>query len=344
MGPHGLPLIGRADWNDCLNLNCFSTNPNDSFQTCTNKEGKNAESVMIAEMFVYVTPDYVQMCRLMGEEEEAKRAEDAAAKMEAQICNAAWDGEWYVRAFDDAGRKIGSKECEEGKIFIESQGFGTMAKIGKDKGYPEKSLDSVKKYLDSKYGIVILDPPYREYHVELGEVSSYPPGYKENGGIFCHNNPWVIIGEVVNGRPQDAFEHYKKIAPAYLEDISEIHRTEPYVYAQMIAGKTARRFGEAKNSWLTGTAAWNFVTLSQYLCGLRPTWKGLEVEPRLPEHVKNAQLVRKFQGVTYNINVINKKNDGAVSIVVTNGKADVDGTIVKAQAGQKEVSLEVTVG
>ena len=344
MGPHGLPLIGRADWNDCLNLNCFSTNPNDSFQTCTNKEGKNAESVMIAEMFVYVTPDYVQMCRLMGEEEEAKRAEDAAAKMEAQICNAAWDGEWYVRAFDDAGRKIGSKECEDGKIFIESQGFGTMAKIGKDKGYPEKSLDSVKKYLDSKYGIVILDPPYREYHVELGEVSSYPPGYKENGGIFCHNNPWVIIGEVVNGRPQDAFEHYKKIAPAYLEDISEIHRTEPYVYAQMIAGKTARRFGEAKNSWLTGTAAWNFVTLSQYLCGLRPTWKGLEVEPRLPEHVKNAQLVRKFQGVTYKINVINKKNDGAVSIVVTNGKADVDGTIVKAQAGQKEVSLEVTIG
>jgi cellobiose phosphorylase len=344
MGPHGLPLIGRADWNDCLNLNCFSTNPNDSFQTCTNKEGKNAESVMIAEMFVYVTPDYVQMCRLMGEEEEAKRAEDAAAKMEAQICNAAWDGEWYVRAFDDAGRKIGSKECEDGKIFIESQGFGTMAKIGKDKGYPEKSLDSVKKYLDSKYGIVILDPPYREYHVELGEVSSYPPGYKENGGIFCHNNPWVIIGEVVNGRPQDAFEHYKKIAPAYLEDISEIHRTEPYVYAQMIAGKTARRFGEAKNSWLTGTAAWNFVTLSQYLCGLRPTWKGLEVEPRLPEHVKNAQLVRKFQGVTYKINVINKKNDGAVSIVVTNGKADVDGTIVKAQAGQKEVSREVTIG
>ncbi|MBO4546200.1 MAG: glycosyl transferase, partial [Treponema sp.] len=183
-----------------------------------------------------------------------------------------------------------------------------------------------------------------EYHVELGEVSSYPPGYKENGGIFCHNNPWVIIGEVVNGRPQDAFEHYKKIAPAYLEDISEIHRTEPYVYAQMIAGKTARRFGEAKNSWLTGTAAWNFVTLSQYLCGLRPTWKGLEVEPRLPEHVKTAQLVRKFQGVTYKISVQNKKNDGPVSIVVTNGKADVNGTIVKAQAGQKEVSLEVVVG
>ena len=342
LGPHGLPLIGRADWNDCLNLNCFSTDPNDSFQTCTNKEGKNAESVMIAQMFVYVTPDYAAMCRLMGDEAEAKRAEDLAAKMEAQICNVAWDGEWYVRAFDDAGRKIGSSECEDGKIFIESQGFGTMAKIGKDKGYPEKSLDSVKKHLDSKYGIVILDPPYKEYHVELGEVSSYPPGYKENGGIFCHNNPWVIIGEVVNGRPQDAFEHYKKIAPAYLEDISEIHRTEPYVYAQMIAGKTARRFGEAKNSWLTGTAAWNFVTLSQYLCGLRPTWQGLEVEPRLPEHVKTAELIRKFRGVTYNITVENNKNDGDIKLEVTGGTAN--GTIVKANDGVKEVSVKVIVG
>ncbi len=342
LGPHGLPLIGRADWNDCLNLNCFSTDPNDSFQTSTNKDGKNAESVMIAEMFVYVAPDYIQMCRIKGEEAEAKFAEDAAAKMEAQICKVAWDGEWYVRAFDDAGNKIGSKECEDGKIFIESQGFGTMAQIGKDKGYPEKSLDSVKKYLDSKYGIVILDPPYKNYHVELGEVSSYPPGYKENGGIFCHNNPWVIIGEVVNGRPQDAFEHYKKIAPAYLEDISEIHRTEPYVYAQMIAGKTARRFGEAKNSWLTGTAAWNFVTLSQYLCGLRPTYDGLMVEPRLPEHIKSAELTRKFRGVTYKITVENKKNDGKVVLEVEGGKAD--GTIVKANPGVKEVTVKAIIG
>ena len=342
LGPHGLPLIGRADWNDCLNLNCFSTDPNDSFQTSTNKDGKNAESVMIAEMFVYVAPDYIQMCRIKGEEAEAKFAEDAAAKMEAQICKVAWDGEWYVRAFDDAGNKIGSKECEDGKIFIESQGFGTMAQIGKDKGYPEKSLDSVKKYLDSKYGIVILDPPYKNYHVELGEVSSYPPGYKENGGIFCHNNPWVIIGEVVNGRPQDAFEHYKKIAPAYLEDISEIHRTEPYVYAQMIAGKTARRFGEAKNSWLTGTAAWNFVTLSQYLCGLRPTYDGLMVEPRLPEHIKSAELTRKFRGVTYKITVENKKNDGKVVLEVDGGKAD--GTIVKANPGVKEVTVKAIIG
>ena len=342
-GPHGLPLIGRADWNDCLNLNCFSTDPNDSFQTCTNKEGKNAESVMIAEMFVYVTPDYAAMCRLMGDEKEAEFAEKEAKKMEAAICDKGWDGEWYIRAYDDAGKKVGSNECKHGKIFIESQGFGTMAQIGKDKGYPEKSLDSVKKYLDSKYGICINWPAYQAYHVELGEVSSYPPGYKENGGIFCHNNPWVIIGEVVNGRPQDAFEHYKKIAPAYIEDISDVHRTEPYVYSQMIAGKEARRHGEAKNSWLTGTAAWNFVALSQYLCGIRPSWDGLVVEPRLPAHVKSAKITRKFRGVEYVINVKNNKNDGEVVVTVKNGGKST-GTLVKAAAGAKKVTVNVTVG
>lgn len=343
LGPHGLPLIGRADWNDCLNLNCFSTDPNDSFQTSTNKDGKNAESVMIAEMFVYVAPDYAAMCRIKGDEDEAKFAEEAAAKMEEQICKVAWDGEWYVRAFDDAGKKIGSKECEDGKIYIESQGFGTMAKIGADKGYPQKSLDSVKKHLDSKYGIVILDPPYKDYHVELGEVSSYPPGYKENGGIFCHNNPWVIIGEVVNGRPEDAFAHYKKIAPAYLEDISEIHRTEPYVYAQMIAGKEARRFGEAKNSWLTGTAAWNFVTLSRYICGFQPEYSGLRIEPRLPSEIKTAEFTRKFRGVNYRVSVQNKNNTGAVKLSVVGGKAEVDGNVVKAAPGESEVSINVVV-
>ena len=341
LGPHGLPLIGRADWNDCLNLNCFSTNPNDSFQTCTNKEGKNAESVMIAQMFVYVTPDYAAMCRIMGDEAEAKRAEELAAKMEEAICTVGWDGEWYLRAYDDFGNKIGSNECENGKIFIETQGFGTMAKIGKDKGYPEKSLDSVKKYLDSKYGIVILWPAYQDYHVELGEVSSYPPGYKENGGIFCHNNPWVIIGEIVNGRPQDGFEHYKKFAPAYVEEISEIHRVEPYVYCQMVAGKEARREGEGKNSWLTGTAAWNFVTLSQYICGLRPSHNGLEIEPRLPNHIKTAEITRVFRGVTYHITVENIKNDGHVKLEAKG--ALINGTVVKADAGVKDVYVKAII-
>ncbi|HRR02713.1 MAG TPA: glycosyl transferase [Treponemataceae bacterium] len=342
LGPHGLPLIGRADWNDCLNLNCFSTDPNDSFQTSTNKDGKNAESVMIAQMFVYAAPEYAAMCRMLGDEAEAKFAEEEAAKMAAKICEQGWDGEWYVRAYDDFGNKIGSKECEDGKIFIETQGFGSMAQIGADKGYPIKALDSVKKHLDTKYGIVLLDPPYKDYHVELGEVSSYPPGYKENAGIFCHNNPWVIIGEVKSGRPQNAWEYYKKIAPAFLEDISEIHRLEPYVYAQMVAGKAARRHGEAKNSWLTGTAAWNFVALSQWICGIRSEHQGLRVEPRLPAHVKNATITRTYRGCKYVIDIENRDPAGKIAVSVVSGGVSVHGTLVSP--GKSEVQLKVIVG
>lgn len=338
-GPHGLPLIGRADWNDCLNLNCFSSDPNDSFQTCTNKDGGNAESVMIAQMFVYVAPDYAAMCRITGDEQEALFAEQAARKMADKVCTAGWDGEWYLRAYDDAGTKIGSHECGDGKIFIETQGFGAMAQIGAESRFPEKALDSVKKYLDTKYGIVILDPPYRDYHIELGEVSSYPPGYKENGGIFCHNNPWVVIGEIKTGRPEQAWEYYTKIAPAFLEDISEIHRLEPYVYAQMIAGKAARRHGEAKNSWLTGTAAWNFVALSQWICGIRSEYEGLRIEPRLPAHIKNAVITRKFRGCTYTIHVENKNPARKISLAVVNGEGSVNGTLVQVKPGTKEITI-----
>lgn len=344
IGPHGLPLIGRADWNDCLNLNCFSKDPNDSFQTCTNKDGKNAESVMIAQMFVYVAPDYIAMSRAMGNEDEAQFAIKEAKKMVEQICKTGWDGEWYIRAYDDAGRKIGSKECEDGKIFIESQGFGAMAQVGAEQGLPIKALDSVKKHLDTKYGIVILDPPYKEYHLELGEVSSYPPGYKENAGIFCHNNPWIMIGEVASGRPDRAWEYYKKIAPSYLEDISEIHRLEPYVYAQMIAGKAASRHGEAKNSWLTGTAAWNFVFLSQWLCGIRAEYDGLTVEPRLPKHVKKATIIRKYRGVEYVLRVTNNKPDGAITLAIAEGKATISGTKILAAKKQTKVVVNVVVG
>jgi len=344
LGPHGLPLIGRADWNDCLNLNCFSMDPNDSFQTSTNKDGKNAESVMIAQMFVYVAPEYAAMCRLLGKEGEAKWAEKQAAKMADQICKTGWDGDWYVRAYDDFGNKIGSKECEDGKIFIETQGFGSMAQVGADKGYPLKALDAVKKHLDTEYGIVILDPPYKDYHIELGEVSSYPPGYKENAGIFCHNNPWIMIGEVKSGRPAHAWEYYKKIAPAYLEDISEIHRLEPYVYAQMIAGKAARRHGEAKNSWLTGTAAWNFVALSQWIVGIRSEYSGLRVEPRLPSHVKSATITRVYRGCTYVINVENRDPAGKIALTLASGNVKIDGTLVASGTKGSTVEIKAVVG
>ena len=344
LGPHKLPLIGRADWNDCLNLNCFSTEPGESFQTFGPSEGPNAESVFIAGMFVRYGKDYVEICRHRGLEDEAKLAEDAIAEMEKTVLNAGWDGEWFLRAYDHYKNKIGSKECEDGKIFIEPQGFCVMAEIGLKEGNCLKAMESVEKYLDTKYGIVLLQPPYHRYHVELGEISSYPPGYKENAGIFCHNNPWISIAETVVGRGNRAWQVYTRTCPAYIEDISEIHRTEPYVYSQMIAGKDAPNFGEAKNSWLTGTAAWTFLDVSQYILGIRPDYDGLTVDPCIPSTLDGFEAKRDFRGVTYHISVRNPKHvEKGVASMTVDGVA-VDGNMIPLPTGKTEVSVEVVMG
>ena len=281
-GPHNLPLIGRADWNDCLNLNCFSEHPGESFQTFGPSEGPVAESVFIAGMFVKYGEEYAQLAELLGDTAEAERARKEVKVMYDAILADGWDGEWFVRAYDAYSNKVGSKECEEGQIFIEPQGFCVLAGVGVEEGLAKKALDSVKERLDTKYGVMILQPAYTKYHLELGEITSYPPGYKENAGIFCHNNPWVSIAETVIGRGDRAFEIYQKTCPAYVEEISEIHRTEPYVYSQMVAGRDAKFHGEAKNSWLTGTAAWTFVNISQYILGVYPTHNGLSINPCVP--------------------------------------------------------------
>ncbi len=319
LGPHGLPLIGRADWNDCLNLNCFSNDPNESFQTTENKtEGTKAESLMIAGLFVIYGKDYVDLCKKLGKDAEAVRAQAHVDAMIEATKKYGWDGDWFIRAYDYYGKKIGSNENEEGKIFIESNGWCTMAGIGKEEGLCEKALDSVKERLDSKYGIVLNNPAFTKYYIEYGEISSYPAGYKENAGIFCHNNPWIIIGETVIGRGDQAWEYYQKICPSYLEDISDLHKTEPYVYAQMVAGKDAFKPGEAKNSWLTGTASWNFYAISQYILGIKPDYDGLMIDPCIPKEWDGFEITRKFRGATYEIKVVNKNhvNKGVAKVVV----------------------------
>lgn len=344
LGPHGLPLIGRADWNDCLNLNCFSNDPNESFQTTENKtEGTKAESLMIAGLFVVYGREYIELCKKLGKNEEAERAQEHVDSMVEAIKKDGWDGEWFLRAYDYYGNKIGSDENEEGKIFIESNGWCTMAGIGLEEGMVEKALDSVKERLDSKYGIVLNNPAYTKYHIEYGEISSYPEGYKENAGVFCHNNPWIMIGETVLGRGDQAWEYFRKISPAYLEDISELHKTEPYVYSQMIAGKDAFKPGEAKNSWLTGTAAWNFYAISQYILGVRPGYDGLEIDPCIPTDWKEYKITRKFRGSTYHIEV---KNPSGVSKGVKNvtidGKPFAGGNILPLlPAGEYNIEIEL---
>ncbi|MBJ2166846.1 MAG: glycosyl transferase [Muribaculaceae bacterium] len=345
LGPHGLPLIGRADWNDCLNLNCFSQDPNESFQTTENKtEGSKAESLMIAGQFVVYGRDYVELCRHMGMDVEADHAQKHVDDMVEAVKRHGWDGDWFLRAYDYYGRPVGSHTNKEGQIFIESQGWCTMAGIGLADGLVERSLDSVKERLDCEHGIVLNNPAFTEYVMEYGEISTYPAGYKENAGIFAHNNPWVIIGETVLGRGDRAWDYYRKICPAYLEEKSDLHKVEPYVYCQMTAGKDAARPGEAKNSWLTGTAAWNWYAVTQFIFGIRPGYGGLLVDPCVPAGWDGFEVKRKFRGADYRIVVKNPSHvSKGVCGILLNG-VPVEGPVVPAQPAGSENVVEVTMG
>ena len=328
LGPHGLPLIGRADWNDCLNLNCFSTDPNESFQTTSNRTGRTAESLMIAGQFVLLGREFVALCRRVGEDAEAVAAQEHVDRMVGAVLEHGWDGEWFLRAYDFFGHKVGSRENEEGKIFIESQGFCTMAGIGLEEGMVERALDSVRAWLDGDFGLVLHQPAFTRYILEYGEISTYPKGYKENAAVFCHNNPWIMIGETVLGRGDRAFEYYRKIAPAYLEEMSDLHKLEPYVYAQMIAGPDAYRPGEAKNSWLTGTAAWNYYAITQFILGIKPGYDALVIDPCIPPAWEGFEVRRIFRGARYHVEVRNPQHvSKGVRRLSVDGQA-VDGNTV----------------
>jgi len=342
LGPHGLPLIGRADWNDCLNLNCFSDTPGQSFQTTTNKDGKVAESVFIAGLFVLAGRELADITQRRGLTEEAKDYLAQVAKMEDTIRQHGWDGEWFLRAYDDFGRKIGSKECLEGKIFIETQGFCVLTDIGLDDGLAVKSMESVSKYLATEHGIILQQPAYSRYYLELGEISSYPPGYKENAGIFCHNNPWVMIAETRVGNGDRAHDYYSRINPSAREPISDLHRCEPYVYAQMIAGRDAPTYGEAKNSWLTGTAAWNYYAITQWILGIRTSYEGLQISPVIPKSWRGFKATRIFRGVTYHI-TIERAGEGNHVALKVDGVPIKGDTVPPPADGRKEVSVKGTL-
>ena len=325
LGPHGLPLIGRADWNDCLNLNCFSDNPDESFQTTENKtEGSKAESLMIAGLFVAEGRDFAELLEhpsVKAPADYVARVKADVAAMEEAVKKYGWDGEWFLRAYDYYGRKIGSRECEEGKVFIESQGWCTMARIGAEEGLCDKALDSAVKYLECEHGMVLNTPAYTHYIKDYGEISSYPEGYKENAGIFCHNNPWVIIGEAMAGRAEDAWRHYQKITPAFTKD-QALRKVEPYVFCQMVAGKDAEKPGEGKNSWLTGTAAWTWKAVSEALLGIKPQFDGLLVEPCIP--IGTYRIRRRFREAEYDITVRQTGKGGKAFIPYKPGKQKLD--------------------
>ena len=344
LGPHGLPLIGRADWNDCLNLNCFSETPGEPFQTTENKDGGVAESVFIAALFSLAVKEMHQIAQLRRDEVFARRCEQADADMVAAIDAHGWDGAWFRRAYDFFGNVLGSAENEEGQIFIEPQGIAIMAGIGADDGRAETALTSVRERLATPHGIVLLNPPFSHYYPEYGEISSYPPGYKENAGLFCHTNPWLMMAEAAVGNGDGALDYYLRINPSAREDISEVHRCEPYVYAQMIAGVDAPTHGEAKNSWLSGTAAWNFVAATQGILGLRPEHDGLRVDPALPADWDGFTATRVFRGTTYRISVKKAVGvTGRVTALEVDG-ARVEGNVIPlpgTPAGVVQVSARI---
>jgi len=339
LGPHGLPLIGRADWNDCLNLNCFSDTPGQSFQTTTNKEGKVAESVFIAGLFVLAGRELAEIASRRGLAAEAKSYLAKVSEMENTVRQHGWDGQWFLRAYDDFGGKVGSKECAEGKIFIETQGFCVLAGIGLDDGMAAQSMESVATHLATEHGIILQQPAYSRYYLELGEISSYPPGYKENAGIFCHNNPWVIVAETLLGNGDRAHDYYSRINPSVREPISELHRCEPYVYAQMIAGRDAPTHGEAKNSWLTGTAAWNYYAITQWILGIRTAYDGLQISPVIPRSWSGFKAKRIFRGVTYHITVERTAAGNHIALEV-DGLPTQGDTVPIPSDGRKEVIVK----
>ncbi len=331
VGPHGLPLIGRADWNDCLNLNCFSSDPDEPFQTAQRRTGGTAESVVIAALLILYGREYVELCRRTGRSAEASRAQNRIQQMEENVKRHGWDGEWFIRAYDHYGEPVGAMRNSEGRIYAEAQGLCGMAGIGLDEGLVRSALDATQKHLETANGVLLHQPAYSRYYIQYGEISSYPPGYKENAGIFCHNNPWIMIAETVLGRGDRAFAYYRKISPSFVEERSDVHKVEPYVYCQMIAGSDAPTHGEGKNSWLTGTAAWNYYAMTRHILGIRPHYDGLVVDPCIPPEWTGFQVDRTFRGARYTIAV---ENPDHVSTGVA--QLEVDGEPVGIERGKSQ--------
>ena len=356
LGPHGLPLAMRADWNDCINLSCYSDTPGESFQTYTNPKfkaeggySKVAESAFVGALFTYAGPNYVQILNHLGKTDEAAKAQAEIDKMKKVMMDSAWDGDWFLRAYDAEGRKMGSRECEEGQIFIEPQGFAIMSDI--DAEASKKTLKAIDERLNTQYGLVLNNPAFTKYYIQYGEISTYPGGYKENAGIFTHNNAWIICAAAYAGEGDQAFKYYSEIAPAFTEETSDIHKTEPYVYGQMIGGKDAGadigkqgdNFGQGKNSWLTGTAAWNMVAISQYILGIAADFDGLKIDPSIPHEWDGMKATRQFRGATYDITVKNPNHvcKGVKSMTV-DGRA-VDGNVIPVMDGGRH-TVEVVLG
>ncbi|MGL1958469.1 MAG: glycosyl transferase [Colwellia sp.] len=289
IGQHELPLLGFADWNDTVNL------------------PTGAESLFVANLFGKAIIELSEVCIAIDDQTNLDKIQGYHAQMKARVNQHAWDGEWWVRYFTEKGEPIGSAKNQHGSIYTNGQSWPVIS--GFAEGDRMKTgLQSVFDKLNTKYGIKLSGPGYNGFDPELGGVSTYPPGAKENGGIFLHSNPWVMIAETIAGNGDRAFEYYNQINPASHNDNLNIFESEPYCYPQNILGDEHKQFGMGRNAWLSGTSSWTYVAGTQHILGIQPRLEGLRIDPCIPKAWDGFKVSRVFRGAKYLIEVCNPQH------------------------------------
>ncbi len=323
VGRHGLPLLGFADWNDTVNL----------------KAG--AESLFNAALYGLVLQEIAELADAIGNDTLATRSRDYWEEMRGRVLEHAWDGDWFIRYLDADGTPLGSARNTTGRIYVNAQSWPILAGYAEGE-YAQQALSSVASQLNTRHGIKISRPAYNGYDPNLGGITTYPPGAKENGGIFLHTNPWVIIAETLQGNGDRAFSYYQQINPA--EKDPSVYECEPYCYAQNILGDEHPQFGLARNSWLSGTAAWMYRAATWHVLGIRPGYRHLTVDPCIPSSWPGFRVRRSWRGTWYEITVDNPDR-------VSHGVADctVDGrsvphTEIPATPAERTIQVRVTLG
>jgi cellobiose phosphorylase len=324
-GKHGLPLLGFADWNDTVNL------------------PKGAESLFTAHLYGWALTEMMALCQFRGETELQQRYQRDYEVMRAVVNRVGWDGDWFVRYFDQRGDPVGSHHNEQGQIYANAQSWAVLSGFATPEN-ARQAMDAVYNHLNTSKGIKLSTPGYDGFDPEKGGVTTYPPGAKENGGIFLHANPWVIIAETMLGRGERAYQYYQQINPAGKNDLIDEFECEPYVYPQNILGDEHPQFGLARNAWLTGTASWAYQAGLQYILGIRSDYEGLRIDPCIPPGWKGFAVERRFRGTLYHIKVSNPQGvSKGVRKIWVDGEA-IEGNLLPIDAGRKACNVEVVMG
>ena len=289
-GKHGFPCGLSADWNDCLVL------------------GQDGETTFVAFQLRYALKTYIEIAELLNKPNEVKWAEAHLKTLDENLEKYGWDGEWYLRAYRADGLKFGSKENDEGSIFLEPQPWAVISGYT-SKEQSQKLLDVVNKKLSTDYGLMINDPPIEKTDPHVIKSRLFNKGMKENASIFQHTQSWVVIAETLVGNGERAYEYFRKFMPSAYNTKAELRQTEPYVYAQFTCSKHNPRYGSSRLPWLSGTASWAYYTAAQFILGVQPDYNGLKIEPCIPSNWDQIKINRKFRGKNFNIII---KNDNKV--------------------------------